>query len=172
MDDVTYLHGFVDGGGLAYVDCVGTHSNGTNLPPTADGANPPPREGQAFGGPWDNPHYSWALKSQVETYAAILNGQKQQCVTEFGYASPIEGRYPGNFAFAADVSEQQQADYVVEAFNWMRASGQVKMAFLFNLDYAPKGGDPGEDDNVIFSILDRNGVPRPAFDALSVMPKP
>ncbi len=172
IDDVTYLHAFVDNGGLDYVDCIGTHSNGTNLPPTADGANPPPREGQAFGGPWDNPHYSWALKSQVETYAAILNGQKQQCVTEFGYASPVDGVYPGNFAFAADVTAQQQADYLVQAFDWMRGSGQVKMAFLFNLDYAPKGGDPASDDNVIFSILDRSGIPRPAFDALSVMPKP
>ena len=135
-------------------------------------ANPPPREGQTFGGPWDNPHYSWALKSQVETYAAILNGQKQQCVTEFGYASPVDGVFPGNFGFAADVTAQQQADYLVQAFDWMRSSGQVKMAFLFNLDYAPKGGDPASDDNVIFSILDRSGIPRPAFDALSLMPKP
>jgi hypothetical protein len=70
------------------------------------------------------------------------------------------------------VTEQQQADYLVEAFNWMRDSGQVKLAFLFNLDYAPKGGDPAVDDNVIFSILNRNGAPRPAFDALSQMPKP
>ncbi|MCC7360448.1 MAG: cellulase family glycosylhydrolase [Anaerolineales bacterium] len=171
MDDVTYLRGFVDNGGLNYVDCVGTHSNGTNLPPDVDGANPPPREGQTFGGPWDNPHYSWALKSQVETYAAII-GNVQQCVTEFGYASPVDGVYPANFGFAADVTAEQQADYLVRAFNWMRDSHLVKMASLFNLDYGPKGGDPATDDNVIFSILDRSGIPRPAFDALSVMPKP
>jgi hypothetical protein len=172
MDDVTYLNAFVEAGGLAYADCIGTHSNGTNLPPTADGNNPPPRAGETFGGPWDNPHYSWALRSQVETYAAVLGGQKQQCVTEFGYASPIDGRYPGFFGFAADVSEAQQAQYLVDAFNWMRDSGQVKLAFLFNLDYGPKGGEPDTDDNVIFSLLYRDGTGRPAFDALGAMAKP
>jgi hypothetical protein len=172
VDDVTYLNKLIDAGGLDYADCIGTHSNGTNLPPTADGANPPPRDGYKFSGPWDNPHYSWALKSQVETYAAILNGRKQQCVTEFGYASPVDGKFPPNFGFAQDVTEKQQGEYLVQAFNWMRDSGLVKMAFLFNLDYGPKGGDPATDDNVLFSILNKNGAPRPAFDALSLMPKP
>jgi hypothetical protein len=172
VDDVTYLNKFIAAGGLESADCIGTHSNGTNLPPTADGANPPPRDGYKFGGPWDNPHYSWALKSQVETYASILNGRKQQCVTEFGYASPVDGKFPPNFGFAQDVTEKQQADYLVEAFNWMRDSGLVKLAFLFNLDYGPKGGDPAADDNVLFSILQKSGAPRPAFDALSLMQKP
>lgn len=172
VDDVTYLKNFVAAGGLNYVDCIGTHSNGTNLPPAVDGTNPPDKTGYTFTGPWDNPHYSWALKSQVETYAGILQGQKLQCVTEFGYASAINGVFPANYGFAADVSEQEQGEYLVQAFNWMRDSGLVKMAFLFNLDYGPKGGDPASDDNVIFSILNREGAPRPAFDALSVMPKP
>ncbi len=172
LDDVTYLNKFIEAGGLNYADCIGTHSNGTNLPPTADGAHPPPRDGYKFSGPWDNPHYSWALKSQVETYAALLNGRKQQCVTEFGYASPVDGKFPPNFGFAQDVTEQQQGAYLVEAFNWMRDSGLVKLAFLFNLDYGPKGGDPATDDNVLFSILTQKGAPRPAFDALSLMPKP
>ena len=172
IDDVTYLNKFIDAGGLNYTDCVGTHSNGTNLPPTSDGANPPPRDGYKFSGPWDNPHYSWALKSQVEAYASILRGRKQQCVTEFGYASPVDGKFPPNFGFAQDVTEKQQGEYLVEAINWMRDSGLVDMAFLFNLDYGPKGGEPTVDDNVLFSILNKNGTPRPAFDALSLMPKP
>ena len=50
--------------------------------------------------------------------------------------------------------------------------GSDLRAFLFNLDYGPKGGDPAVDDNVLFSILAKNGAPRPAFDALSLMPKP
>ena len=172
IDDSTYLKAFIAAGGLNYVDCVGTHSNGTNLPPTADGAHPPPRDDYKFSGPWDNPHYSWALASQVNTYADILNGRKQQCVTEFGYASPVDGKFPPGFEFAEDVTEQQQGQYEVAAFNWMRDSGLVKMAFLFNLDYGPKGGDPSVDDNVIFSILTQKGAPRPAFDMLSQMPKP
>jgi len=172
VDDVTYLRGFINAGGLDVADCIGVHSNGTNLPPTADGANPPSPAGYTFTGPWDSPHYSWALRSQVETYASILAGRKPMCVTEFGYAAAIDGVYPPNFAFAADISEEEQAQYLVEALGWMRDSGLVKLAFLFNLDYGPKGGDPATDDNVIFSILTRDGVPRPAFDALGAMPKP
>ncbi len=172
VDDATYLTQFVQAGGLNYADCIGAHSNGTNLPPDADAYNPPgTAEGKAFRGPWDNPHYSYSLRSQVETYAKILNGQKQLCVTEFGYASAMDGQYRPGFEFAADVSEQQQAEYLVAAFNWMRASGQVKLAFLFNLDYGPKGGDPATDDNVLFSLMSKTGF-RPAFDALSVMDKP
>jgi len=174
MDDATYLTKMVQAGALQYTDCIGTHSNGTNLPPTADGANPPAdSSAYKYKGPWQNPHYSWALKSQVETYAKILNGQKLQCVTEFGYASPVDGKYPPNFGFAQDVSEQQQADYLVQAFNWMRDSKLVKLAFLFNLDYGPLGlGDPTKDDNMLFSLLDPQGAPRPAFGAIKAMPKP
>lgn len=172
VDDVTYLRQFIEAGGLDFADCIGVHSNGTNLPPTADGANPPSPEGYTFTGPWDSPHYSWALRSQVETYEAILAGRKPQCVTEFGYAAAVDGVFPPNYGFAADISEEQQAEYLVDAFEWMRDSGQVKLAFLFNLDYAPLGGDPSTDDNVIFAILRRDGSPRPAFDALGAMPKP
>ena len=173
VDDATYLTQFVQAGGLQYADCIGTHSNGANLPPDSDGAHPPgDGTGYAFKGPWKNPHYSWALKSQVETYAQILKGQKPQCVTEFGYASPVDGKFPPGYEFAADVTEKQQADYLVAAYNWMRDSGKVKLAFLFNLDYGPKGGDPATDDNVLFSILTKAGLPRPAFDAISLMSKP
>lgn len=173
VDDVTYLRQFIEGGGLQYADCIGTHSNGTNLPPTADGNNPPAdKTGYTFMGPWNNPHYSWSLKSQIEAYAKMLNGQKRQCVTEFGYASPMDGKFRPGFEFAADVTEEKQAKYLVDAFNWMRDSGQVQMAFLFNLDYGPKGGDAAEDDNVIFSIIHKSSIPRPAFMALQQMPKP
>jgi hypothetical protein len=172
MDDATYLREFINTGGLNYADCIGTHSNGSNLPPDADGAHPPDKTGYTFIGPWDNPHYSWALRSQIETYATILQNTKPQCVTEFGYASPVNGQSPNGYGFAADVSEQKQAEYIVGAYNWMRDSGKVKMAFLFNLDYGPKGGDPASDDNVIFCILNKDGAPRPAFDAISAMPKP
>jgi hypothetical protein len=175
VDDATFLQQFVAAGGLNYADCMGTHSNGTNLPPLSDGANPPPDTGYAFKGPWTSPHYSWALKSQVETYARIMQQagvNKPQCLTEFGYASPVDGAFPPGYEFAADVSEQQQAEYLVQAYSWMRDSGLVRLAFLFNLDYGPKGGEPAQDDNVIFSLLTRQGMPRPAFDAIGAMPKP
>lgn len=175
VDDATFFRQFIAAGGLNYADCAGTHSNGTNLPPLSDGSRPPPNAGYTFSGPWVSPHYSWALKSQVETYAKIMQEagvSKPQCLTEFGYASAIDGQYAEGFGFAADVSEQEQGEYLVQAIDWMRDSGLVQMAFLFNLDYGPKGGDPATDDNVLFSLLNKQGAPRPAFDAISAMPKP
>ncbi|MBL8096583.1 MAG: beta-galactosidase [Anaerolineales bacterium] len=176
MDDAQFLTLFLQAGGAAQnVDCIGVHSNGTNLPPTSDGAHPPAADGYTFRGPWNSPHYSWAMKSQVETYAKILSqagSTLPQCMTEFGYASPIDGKYPPGYDFAADVSEDLQAEYLVEAYNYMRDSGYVKMAFLFNLDYAPLGGEPDQDDNTIFSIIGKGGFQRPAFSAIGGMDKP
>jgi hypothetical protein len=175
VDDAAYLRQFIAAGGLNYADCMGVHSNGTNLPPTADAYNPPARGGYLFAGPWASPHYSWSLRSQVETYARIMQEagvSKPLCLTEFGYAAAVNGVYPPNFDFAADITEPLQAQYLVDAYNWMRDSKLVKMSFLFNLDYGPKGGSPAEDDNVIFSLLNQQGAPRPAFDAISTMPKP
>ncbi len=176
MDDAQFLAQFLAAGGASQnVDCIGVHSNGTNLPPTSDGANPPAKAGYTFMGPWNSPHYSWAMKSQVETYAKILSQAGMnlpQCMTEFGYASPIDGKYPPGYDFAADVTEALQAQYLVEAYQYMRDSGLVKMAFLFNLNYAPLGGEPDQDDNTIFSIIGKGGIPRPAFEAIGSMDKP
>ena len=176
MDDAQFLTQFLQAGGAAAsVDCIGVHSNGTNLPPTADGANPPAKTGYTFMGPWNSPHYSWAMKSQVETYAKIITqagSSLPQCMTEFGYASPIDGKYPPGYEFAADVTEDLQAQYLVDAYNYMRDSGHVRMAFLFNLNYAPLGGEPDQDDNTIFSIISKGGIPRPAFSAIGGMDKP
>ncbi len=176
MDDATFLTQFLQAGGAAAnIDCIGVHSNGTNLPPTADGAHPPSGDGYTFRGPWNSPHYSWAMRSQVETYAKILQqagSSLPQCMTEFGYASPLDGKFPPGYEFAADVSEQLQAEYLVSAYDYMRDSGLVKLAFLFNLDYGPLGGEPDQDDNTIFSIIGKGGIPRPAFEAIGRMEKP
>lgn len=172
MDDASYLSEFVRLGGLDVTDCVGTHSNGTNLPPDADGAAPPEdQSGYSFTGPWDNPHYSWALKSQLDVYWEIVAGAKPLCVTEFGYASPVDGAFPPGYEFAADITEDEQAEYLVQAFDLMRESGRVQGAWLFNLDYGPKGGDPSQDDNAIFSLLYRDGTARPAFHSIGAMTK-
>jgi hypothetical protein len=52
----------------------------------------------------------------------------------------------------------------------MHDSGNVWLAFLFNFDFGNKGSGP-TDDPVPYSIIDTQGVPRPAFDAVGAMPK-
>ncbi len=100
-----------------------------------------------------------------------IDPTKKLCVTEFGWAS-TEGysEYPEGFGFAEDNTLQEQADYIVRAFQQMHDSGDVWLAFLFNFDFGNKGSGP-TDDPVPYSIIDTQGVPRPAFGAIAAMEK-
>ncbi len=178
MDDFIYLDEALAAGLLTYADCVGAHHNGYNLPPDV-GWDEVDRAGAAeaflFQGPWANPHHSWSFKTTLQVYAdkiQALAPSKRVCVTEFGWGSSENyDAIPPTFEFFRDNTLQEQAAYIVQAFQQMRASGDVWLAFLFNLDFGNKGGGP-TDDAVPYSLLNLDGSPRPAFDALSQMEKP
>jgi hypothetical protein len=184
FDDFVYLDEMLAAGLLDYADCVGVHHNGYNVPPDA-GVDAllslPEAETAQFRGPFSppfdeagNPHHSWSFKTTLDTYAAkvqAVNPDKKLCVTEFGWASS-EGydQAPTGFGFALDNTLEEQATYIVQAFQQMHDSGNVWLAFLFNFDFGNKGSGP-EDDTVPYSIIDVNGAPRPAFGALADMEK-
>ena len=176
-DDFIYLDEALAAGMLNYADCVGVHHNGYNIGPDVawDQAGSSPKAATAtFRGPFDNPHHSWSFKTTVETYAQkvqALDPNKKLCVTEFGWGSS-EGydSYPEGFGFVNDNSLEEQAQYIVQAFQQMQASGTVWLAFQFNFDFGNKGNG-STDDPVPYSIVDVNGVPRPAFGAIAAMEK-
>ena len=176
-DDFEYLDRALAAGMLNYADCVGAHHNGYNIAPdvTFDAAGSTAEAATAgFRGPFDNPHHSWSLKTTLDTYAQkvqAVDPNKKLCVTEFGWASS-EGyaEIPTGFEFARDNTLQEQADYIVQAFTQMHDSGNIWLAFLFNFDFGNKGSGP-TDDPVPYSIVDTSGIPRPAYGALSEMPK-
>ena len=178
IDDFQWLDRALAAGLLDHADCVGVHHNGYNIAPdvTFEEAPSDPQAATAiFRGPFDNPHHSWSFKSTVDTYAEkiqAIDPSKKLCVTEFGWASS-EGydSYPEGFEFAQDNSLQEQADFIVQAFQQMQAADDVWLAFLFNYDFGNKGGGP-TDDPVPYSIVDTQGIPRPSFDAVSAMEKP
>lgn len=175
MDDYLYLQRMIAAGFLDYADCVGVHHNGINMPPNVawdEGYNDPTA---SFRGPFDNPHHSWSFKSTIWDYYTLIQRagyNKPLCLTEFGWAS-AEGwtEVPVGFEFAWDNTLQEQAEWVVEAFQLMRQWGFVHLAFLWNLDYAQKGGIGQTDPNAPYSILNFDGSPRPAFEAVGAMPK-
>ena len=172
-DDILYLSELVAAGGLAGVDCVGAHLNGFNMPPDQRhdaGYNDPTA---TFRGPFDNPHHSWSFQSTLDAYRQIST--KPICVTEFGWPTMenlgVAGAPPG-FGFALDNTEAEQAAWIAQAFELMRAGGTVRLAIVFNLDYIAKSGtSPADDSSLSYSLIRKNGVPRPAFDALERMPK-
>ena len=176
-DDFEYLDRALAAGMLNYADCVGVHHNGYNIGPDvafdATGASPKAATA-SFRGPFDNPHHSWSFYTTLNTYAdkvQAVDPNKKLCVTEFGWASS-EGytEYPQGFEFANDNTLQDQATYIVQAFDQMKASNDVWLAFLFNFDFGNKGSGP-TDDPVPYSIIDTQGLPRPSFDAVAAMPK-
>jgi hypothetical protein len=177
-DDFIYLDEALASGMLKYTDCVGVHHNGYNIGPDVpfEAASADPNAATAiFRGPFENPHHSWSFKTTIDTYAQkvqAVDPNKKLCVTEFGWASS-EGydTYPTGFEFAQDNTLEEQAQYIVQAFQQMHDSEDVWLAFLFNFDFGNKGSGP-TDDPVVYSIVDTNGIPRPAFGAVAEMPKP
>ena len=176
-DDFEYMDRALAAGMLNYADCVGAHHNGYNIAPNIafDAAGTTAEAATAsFRGPFDNPHHSWSFFTTLDTYAQkvqAVDPNKKLCVTEFGWAS-TEGytEVPEGFAFAQDNTLQEQADYIVQAFTQMNESDDVWLAFLFNFDFGNKGSGP-TDDPVPYSIIDTQGIPRPAYGAVSAMPK-
>ncbi|MBX3059370.1 MAG: cellulase family glycosylhydrolase [Anaerolineae bacterium] len=177
-DDFVWLDQALAAGMLNYADCVGVHHNGYNIGPDVayDQAGSTAEAATAqFRGPFDNPHHSWSFKTTLDTYAQkiqAINPNAKLCVTEFGWAS-AEGYdvAPTGFEFAYDNTLAEQAQYITQAFKQMHDSGNVWLTFLFNFDFGNKGGGP-TDDPVPYSIVDTNGIPRPAFGAVAEMEKP
>jgi len=176
-DDFLYMDGLLEAGLLDYTDCVGAHHNGYNIGPDVafdQTGSAPDAATASFRGPFDNPHHSWSFKTTLDTYAEkvrAIDPEMKLCITEFGWASS-EGydAPPEGFGFAADNTLEEQATYIVDAYQQMRESGYVWLTFLFNFDYGNKSGGPS-NDNVPYSIIDVNGVPRPAYGAISAMEK-
>lgn len=177
-DDFEYLDRALAAGLLNYADCVGAHHNGYNIGPDVafDQTGATAEAGTAvFRGPFDNIHHSWSFKTTIDTYAAkiqAIDPNKKLCVTEFGWASS-EGydQYPTGFEFAQDNTLEEQAQFITQAYQQMHNSGNVWLAFLFNFDFGNKGNGP-TDDPVPYSIVDTQGIPRPAFGAIGAMEKP
>ncbi len=174
LDDFVYLDQMIAAGFLNYADCVGVHHNGYNIGPDVAFDQTGNDATAVFRGPFDNIHHSWSFKTTVDTYAQKIQAvdpAKKLCVTEFGWASS-EGydETPEGFAFALDNTLEEQASFIVQAFQQMRDSGDVWIAYLFNFDFGNKSGGP-TDDPVPYSLVDTNGVPRPAFGAVAGMEK-
>ncbi|HUP27358.1 MAG TPA: hypothetical protein VM409_02910, partial [Chloroflexia bacterium] len=97
----------------------------------------------------------------------VENGdaQKQMWLTEFGWAS-ADKPAPG-FEYAAQTSEQKQADYIGQAFrmgrdqySWM---GPM-LVFQLNMALPSVAPDPN-DERVAWGLVRRDGTKRPSFFA-------
>ena len=177
-DDLNYLKQMVSYGLLNSADCIGIHHNGYNLPPDVPYQDTPknPKAATAtnYPAPFDPAklHHSWSFYTTLQESARIVK-PKPLCITEFGWASSVGISTPvrSGFEFAGDNTLQEQADYIIKAYQLMKQWGFVKIAFLWNLNFFNVTDDRSTTDNAIYSVLTPGGMPRPAFEALGKMPK-
>jgi hypothetical protein len=168
IDDATYLQMLYDyNGGEAkqYYDVLGTHpGSACNHPDTSWPENPGCEQG------WrdHNSHYFRRVEDIRDVMVANGEGHKQIWLTEFGWSSsPVTA--PGQ-EFAAYVSEQQQAEYIVRAFEIAKQEWPwMGIMFLWNLQFSTLI-DPN-DHKVYWSVLNPDWSHRPAYDAIKAMPK-
>ncbi|MCO6445369.1 MAG: LysM peptidoglycan-binding domain-containing protein [Anaerolineae bacterium] len=131
-DDNIFISQMRNAGAANYMDCVGIHYNEGILPPTARSGDPRGNSG----------HYTRYYGTMVDLYAGTFPS-KPLCFTELGYLSPEGfGPLPGGFAWAADTSAQEQAQWLGDAVRLSRQGGRVRMLIVWNVDFTAYGEDP------------------------------
>ena len=164
IDDRVFLRGMYEAGIAQWVDGIGTHPYGF--------ANPPDESWQdaIHVTSSHNNHPSFFFRDTLEDYHAIMleygDTEHQIWVTEFGWPS-TEGMGPMDttgWEYGREVSEAQQADYVVRAFRMGDERPWVGPMFLWNLNLATiwGAGNPVS----AYSLLRPDGSYRPAYIAL------
>lgn len=173
MDDFTYLEEMFKAGANNYLDAVGAHPSGYNVPPWAtweSGCEEIQKNGNSFNGACDSPHHSWSFRSTMEGYRNIANiyggGSKSIVPTEFGWAAG--GAYHPAYKYADDNSLDEQAQWTVEAYKMMKAWGWAGPAILWNLNFrvVANGSEKAQ-----WGIVGPGWEPLPAYNALAAMPK-
>lgn len=169
IDDVNYLGQMYAAGLRGCANAVGAHPSGYNKPATAGVGWSAPGKTDFSG------HRSFYFQGTMLAYRNVMarygDGGKKIWATEFGWASVENmgaGPAPG-YGYAAQNSEGDQAQYLVDAFNMARRWGFVGPMFVWNLNFAPVAGNA--DEKAAFSIVRNDWAPRPAYERLKAMSK-
>lgn len=163
MPDDEFLQGMYDAGAANYFDALGLNAPGYKAPPELA-----PEEGlnQEWGG------HRWNVFRHVEDMRAIMvaNGDEetQVVILETGWIlyQEIHQSYTWH-----GVTEQQQAEYLVGAYQFARENWQPWIGPIFTIYMADATWTPEGHEQYWWSIVLPDGTPRQAFFALKAMPK-
>ncbi len=168
VDDFDYLRQMLAAGMANYVDAIGAHPSGYNVPPSVDWRNACAairRSGNSFNGACDTPHHSWSFRSTMEGYRdiAVANGAGHLKIvaTEFGWAAG--GKYHPAYGYADDNSYEEQEAWTVEAFRMIRNWDWAGPAFLWNLNFRVVADGT---ERAQWGIVKPNWSPLPVYTAL------
>ncbi|HEU5318566.1 MAG TPA: cellulase family glycosylhydrolase [Chloroflexota bacterium] len=166
VDDVVYLEQcylYQSGVFATVCDAIGAHAGGFNNPPD-DTPDLRTVASTTFKG-----HMSFYFRriEQLRNIMALYgDAAKKLWVTEFGWSTVNGAR---GYEYGLDNTEQDQARYMVRAYQLAREYGWVDGMFVWNLNFQQMV--PPADEKWAFGILRADGSPRPAFSALKLMPK-
>ncbi len=175
VDDVEYLRQMLQQGALNYVDAVGAHPSGYNVPPYATLENYCQiltQTGNAnFGSGCErnSPHRSFSFQSTMLSYRELVaqyDASKPIWPTEFGWA--VSAVPYANYGYALDNTYQEQAEWTVQAYTMMKEWGWVAAPILWNLNFRVIA--PGTEREQ-WGIVNTDWTPLPVYDALKAMPK-
>jgi polysaccharide biosynthesis protein PslG len=154
MPDDVYLGWMYEFGLAQYSDVVGVHAPGYGSAPEAMLSSDP-----RF------PHESFYFR-RVEQLREIMSlngdGAKPFWVLEFGWTTDQVNPQYSWYA----VSPEQQADYLVKAFQYARASWAPQVGVMFVWNVADPNWTP-DFEQYWWAITSPDGTPRPAYDALA-----
>lgn len=156
MNDDKFLAQMAAAGAANYMDCIGVHFNSGTTSPNAT-------TGSTLAGY----HYSFYFWPMVDVYWNAFGGSRPLCFTELGYLTPEGyGALPPHFAWAANTTVAQQAQWLAESASLAAASGKVRLMIIWNVDFTYWSGDPQAGYAIV-----RPGGTCPACAALdAVMP--
>jgi hypothetical protein len=176
VPDTTYLEGMYAAGAKPYFDALGAHGAGFKAPPEMDPAAVSTDPNYYNKGDVNCPGdpcriYCFRhVEDLHEIMAAHGDGSKRVVVLEFGWT--IDERPNSPYRWHA-VTEEQQADYFVRAYQYAKANWQPWIAVM-SLIYMPNIDWTEADEQYWWSIAIPNYpqfLPRKAYRDLAVMPK-
>ena len=165
VDDVRFLeqiYAYRDGIARQAFDAWGVHPGGFNNAPTQE-------IGTERGSGW-NGHGSFYFQRYIQHRAVMeANGDADKPIwlTEMGWST---ANADPAYGFGADNSEEDQANFLVDAFQLIRESAPyITHAFVWNLNF--QAVVDAQDEKFAFGLLRPDGSPRPAYTALKEMTK-
>lgn len=166
IDDRQFLQEMLDAGLTDVVDGVGAHPYGFANPPDSNNGNPDTAV------PSHNNHPSFFFRDTMEDYHTLSGGELPIWATEFGWGSfaglvndagtPVPP-LPGT-EYMNDVSEWQQAEYTLRAFEMGQNWAWAGPMFLWNLNFGPLLGTDFSETG--YSLLRPDGAARPLYYTL------
>ncbi len=165
IDDQKYLQQFYqyqNGAFTKYFDVLGMHVSATNNPPDTMYPDNPGPDGWS-----DDPSFYFRRAEQLHQVQVQNGDHRPVWITEFGWSTKNEAK---GYEYGADITPQDQADYLVGAFDWAKKNWPWTTAmFVWNLNYAVVS-DPA-DEKYPWAVVNSDWSPRPAYTALKDMPK-